>query len=138
MPDTPYDDFLKNIAQMVEDLIKNMPDQDETGFIGCTIITGNQSDTPHVIRIDTSRFQDLEYEMIESKDQVFITAEIPQSITSAVYADIQTDKIAIIAGERRTEIDPPCRINILQSFYQVNNGIIDIVLKKARKEAIPR
>ena len=138
MPNNPYDDFLKNLARMVEDIIKNMPQQDEPGFIGCTIITGNAAETPHVIRIDTARFQDLEYEMIESKDRVFITAQIPSSITSAVYADIQTDMIAIIAGERRTEIEPPCRIDILESFYQVHNGIIDIVLKKDRRETIPR
>ncbi|HEU17607.1 MAG TPA: heat-shock protein Hsp90 [Methanolinea sp.] len=115
-----------------------MPRQDEARFIGCTIITGNQSGTPHVIRIDTSRLQDLEYEMIEGEDRVFITAAIPPGITSAVYTDIQAEKIAIIAGERRTEIDPPCRIDILESFYQVKNGIIDIVLKKERRKAVPR
>jgi hypothetical protein len=138
MPNSPYDDFLKNLARMVEDIIKNMPQQDEPRFIGCTIITGDPAETPHVIRIDTARFQELEYEMIESDDRVFITARIPPSITSAVYADIQPDRIAIIAEERRTEIEPPCRIDILESFYQVNNGVIDIVLKKGRREAIPR
>ncbi len=138
MPDSPYDDFLKNLARMVEEIIQSMPSQDEARFIGCTIITGNQSDTPHVIRIDTSRLQDLEYEMIESDDRVFITAAIPPGITSAVYTDIQPEKIAIIAAERRTEIDPPCRIDILESFYQVKNGIIDIVLKKERRRAVHR
>lgn len=138
MPNNPYDDFLKNLARMVEDIIRNMPQQDEPGFIGCTIIAGNAAEAPHVIRIDTARFQDLEYEMIESDDRVFVTAQIPPSITSAVYADIQPDKIAIIAGERRTEIEPPCRINILESHYQVHNGVIDIILKKCRSEAVPR
>lgn len=138
MPNNPNDDFLKNLARMVEDIIRNLPHQDSTEFVGCTIITGNPAGNPHIIRIDTNPMQELEYEMIESDDQVFITARIPPGIKTAVYADISPDRIAIISGEHRTEIEPPCRIDILQSFYQIQNGIIDIVLKKSRKKSSER
>ena len=49
MPDTenPYDDFLKNLAKLVEDIIKNMPDSENTRFIGCTIIAGGANGIPH-------------------------------------------------------------------------------------------
>ncbi|HUU76604.1 MAG TPA: hypothetical protein VMW63_11050 [Methanoregulaceae archaeon] len=130
MPNNPYDEFLKDLAKMVEDILQNIPRQDHARFIGCTIISGNPSDNPHIFRINPGHHQDIEYEVIESDDRIFITAEIPPGISSAVYADIGPEKVAIVTGEKKTWIELRCQIDLIHSFYQVRHGVIDIVLKK--------
>ena len=41
MPNDSYDEFLKHIARMVEDIVRNLPEAEGTRFVGYTIITGS-------------------------------------------------------------------------------------------------
>jgi hypothetical protein len=132
MPNNPYDDFLKNIAQMVEDMVRNIPDGEGARFIGCTIIAGNNGEAPQIIHIGKTPREEIEYEVIEDEDYLFITGSLPPGSRFAAYADISTDAVTIIVGEKRASIPLDVKIDIIHSFYQVRHGVIDIVVKKKK------
>lgn len=128
--ENPYDEFIRNLARMVEDLLKNMPDEDLTHIIGCTIITGNGPNKPHVIFNSGRQSDEITFEVIEGPDRVFVTANLPAVMNSAPYADITPDSLHIVVNEKRTRVDLPCKVDVIHSFYHVRHGVIDIVLKK--------
>ncbi len=114
MPDTenPYDDFLKNLAKLVEDIIKNMPDSENTRFIGCTIIAGGANGIPMVPGAGNGK-REIRYEMIETGDRIFITAEIPPGTKNAPYADITPDSVRICIDELNTAIPFEQKIDVI-------------------------
>jgi len=130
MPNNPYDDFLKNLARMVEDIVKNMPDQEGAKFIGCTIITGSPGDLPRVIHMGKNPFEEIEYEVVEDERYIFVTGKLPPRSPGAAYANISPDSVTIVVGEKKADIALDSQIDIIHSFYQVRHGVIDIVLKK--------
>ncbi len=42
-PNGPYDDVFNNLAKIVEDIVKNMPDNQHARIVGYTIITRHPS-----------------------------------------------------------------------------------------------
>ena len=137
MPNNPYDDFLKNIARMVEDMVRNMPNTEGARFIGYTIIAGNQGEDSQIIHIGKAPNEEIEYEVIEDEDYLFITGSLPPGSRFAAYADISTDAVTIIVGERRAQIPLDTKIDVVHSYYQVRNGVIDIIVKKKKQGANP-
>jgi hypothetical protein len=135
MPNNPYDDFLKNLAKMVEEVIRNMPEADSARFIGCTIISGTPGEFPAQFIQDRDVSEELHFEMIETEDRIFITAELPPGNRSAVYADIKPMRVEIVTGEKRTGIDLDSPVDLIHSFYQVRHGVMDIILKKGQTRA---
>ena len=131
MPDSenPYDDFLKNLAKLVEDIVKNMPDGEDAKFIGCTIITGGTNGFPQTPGTTGGR-REIRYEMIDTEDRIFITAEIPSGTKNAPYADINPDSVRICIDELNTVIPFEEKIDVIHSFYMVRHGVMDIVLRK--------
>jgi hypothetical protein len=131
MQNNPYDDFLKNIAKMVEEIIKDMPDGEHPRFIGCTIIAGSPSDIPAFFAMRGPQTPEgIRCELIESGDRIFITAQVPAEIRSAPYADINPDKVRISMGEEETTVPLPCPVDVIHSYYMVRHGVMDIILKK--------
>ncbi len=130
-PGSPYDDFLKNLARMVEDMIRNMPEREGAHFVGYTIIAGNPGDLPCIIPMG-NQGEEIEFEVIHDETYIFITGRLPPQAKSAAYADIATDSVTIVVGEKRASIPLDSPIDVIHSFYQVRHGIIDIVLKKKK------
>lgn len=133
MPVNPYDDFLKNLARMVEDMIREMPDTDGVRFVGCTIIAGNPGDIPQVIHMGKNPVEEIEYELVEDENYVFVTGKLPPQSPGAAYADIAPEQVTIIVGEKKAVIPLGEKIDVIHSFYQVRHGVIDIILKKKKK-----
>jgi hypothetical protein len=132
MPGSPYDEFLKNLARMVEDMIREMPEKDGVRFVGCTIIAGNPGDVPHIIHMGKNA-EEIEYEMVEDESYVFVTGKLPPRSQGAAYADIAPDRVTIIVGEKKAVIPLGEKIDVIHSFYQVRHGVIDIILKKKKQ-----
>lgn len=130
-PNNPYDDFLKNLARMVEEMIRNMPEKEGTHFVGYTIIAGNPGDLPRIIPM-ANQSDEIEFEMIRDETYIFVTGRLPPKAKSAAYADISTDGVTIVVGEKRASIPLDVPIDVIHSFYQVRHGVIDIVLKKKK------
>jgi hypothetical protein len=123
------DDIFKNIAKAMEELLNNMPIDESSRFIGCTIITGPGED-PKIFHVDDSNDEEINYEVIEGPEKIYISAEVPASVRNAPYVDIQQDKVVIHVDDDEVTIDLPCSAHIGQSTYTVSNGIIDIVCQK--------
>ena len=129
MANTPYDDTLKNLARAMEELLNNLSLDESARFVGCTIITG-LGDESRIIHLDTEGNEDINYEIIEGPDSIYITAEIPPGTRNEPYADIQSKMIRVFIDDDEVVIDLPVPIHVGQSSYEVRNGIMDIVCKK--------
>jgi len=128
--ENPYDEFIRSLAKMVEDLLKSLPEQEATHIIGCTIISGSGAKQPHFIMNMEQDDEEISFELIEGPDRVFVTARLPVNLSSAPYADISPDSLYIVVNEKRTAVPLPCRVDVIHSYYHVRHGIIDIILKK--------
>jgi hypothetical protein len=133
-PNGPYDDVFSNLAKIVEDIVKNMPESQNARIIGYTIITRQpSSDNPQVYQFDSPEDDDdIPYEVMESDDQVFITAALPADPKNAPYADIDTDHVRIIVDDSSVTVMLDSTVDRIHSYYRVHRGVMDITLKKVR------
>lgn len=129
MPGNPYDEIARNIAAMVEDMMKKMDRGDSPQFIGCTIVSGGS--VP--LKINNNASKDNIYEIIDTEEQIFITAEIPAGIDDETL-DIIIDemKIILVMDGREAEIKLESAVIPEECEYVVQNGIIDIVCPKIK------
>jgi hypothetical protein len=129
--ENPYDDFLKSLADLVEDLMKDMSDEEEGArFIGCTIIAGGPPGLTPFSGEGQDDGREIRYEVIESEDRIFITTELPPDIKNAPYADIDPDSVRLCIDDLDELIPLPVLIDVIHSFYMVRHGVMDVVLKK--------
>jgi len=133
-PNGPYDDVFKNLARIVEDIVKNMPESQNARIIGYTIITRQtESGDPEVFRLGQPEDDgEVPYEVVETDDAFFITAELPADLTNAPFADIETQCVRIIADDRITTIMLDIPVDRVHSYYRVHRGVMDISLKKIK------
>ena len=132
MPNEPNDDLFKNFAKVMEDILSNLSLDENTRFVGCTIIT-SQGGEPRFIPLDefeTELPDDIDYEMIESPDRIYITAEISPETEAIPDIDIQPDTVKISIDGKEAVIELPCLIHTGQSFSNIKNGVIDIICEK--------
>jgi HSP20 family molecular chaperone IbpA len=132
MPNEPNDDLFKNFAKVMEEILSNLSLDDNTRFVGCTIITG-QGGEPRFIPLDefeTEMPDDIDYEMIESPDRIYITAEIPPETGAIPDIEIQPDTVKLSIDGKEVLIELPCLIHAGQSFSNIKNGVIDIICEK--------
>ncbi len=109
-----------------------MPDNEHARIVGYTIISRQPMNE------DPGRFRggipeddgEIPYEMTETDDQVFITAEIPTTIKNAPIADIEPGRVRIIADDRITTIMLDHKVDRIHSYYRVHRSVMDITLKK--------
>lgn len=129
MPGNPYDEIARNIAAMVEDMMRKMDKGDSPQFIGCTIVSGGGA--PY--KMSNNRRKDDIYEMIETDDQIYITAEIPAG-TDDENLDIIIDemKIILVMDGREAEIQLESPVYPEECEYFVQNGVIDIICPKIK------
>lgn len=128
MPGNPYDEIARNIAALVEDMMRKMDKGDSPQFIGCTIVSGGGA--PYKIN---NRRKDEIYEMIETDERIYITAEIPAGIDDE-HLDIIIDemKVILVMEGHEAEIKLESPVHPEECEYFVQNGIIDIVCPKIK------
>jgi HSP20 family molecular chaperone IbpA len=133
-PNGPYDDVFSNLAKIVEDIVKSMPESENARIVGYTIITRqSSSDDSRMCHFDSAEDDDILYEIMESDDQVFITATLPADLKNAPYADIEPDRVSIIADDKSVTITLDNPVDRIHSYYRVHRGVLDITLKKAKQ-----
>jgi hypothetical protein len=133
-PNGPYDDIFSNLAKIVEDIVKNMPESQHARIIGYTIITRNPSpDDPRICQFESPEEDgDIPYEVMESEDKVFITATLPVDLKNAPYADIDVDHVRIIVDDKSVTVMLDTIVDRIHSYYRVHRGVLDITLKKVK------
>jgi hypothetical protein len=133
-PNGPYDDIFSNLAKIVEDIVKNMPESQHARIVGYTIITRHpSSDDPRIYQFESPEDDDdIPYEVIESDDKVFITASLPVDLKNAPYAEIEADRVRIIVDDKSVTVMLDTTVDRIHSYYRVHRGMLDITLKKVK------
>jgi HSP20 family molecular chaperone IbpA len=131
-PNNPYDDVFNNLAKIVEDIVKTMPDSHHARIVGYTIITRHPSNgDPGIFRAgDPGDDEEIPYEVVESDDMIYITATMPANPKNAPSIDIQTDNVYISVDNRDTTIMLSHPVDRIHSYYRIHHGLMDITLKK--------
>jgi len=131
-PNGPYDDVFSNLAKIVEEIVRNMPEHQHARVVGYTIITRHPSSgDPEIFHAGPPDDDgEIPYEIVESDDSIFITATIPTDPTTLPVADIQSDTVRISADGRETMIMLDHSIDPFHSSYRIHRGVMDITLKK--------
>lgn len=132
MPNNPNDDIYQNIARIMEQLLRNLPDAEHGPIIGVTIIAGGRHHGT-----EPRDEESVPYELVESGENVYITATIPTEIRSAPYVDIQPGQVRLVMDEQVTAVDMPATIDVKHSFYQVRHGVIDVICHKKPADRAP-
>lgn len=133
-PNSPYDDVFHNLAKIVEDLVKNMPDNQHARIVGYTIITRHPTGDPEVFRSgDTGDDDEIPYEVVESEDMIYITAILPADPKNAPSVDIQASRVDISIDNRGMTINLSHPIDIIHSYYRIHRGMMDFTLKKIQQ-----
>jgi HSP20 family molecular chaperone IbpA len=133
-PNSPYDDVFNNLAKIVEDIVKNMPDNQHARIVGYTIITRHPSNgDPGVFRAgETGDDEEIPYEVVESDDMIYITATMPAHQKNAPLVDIQPDNVLIGIDNREVTIMLSQPVDKIHSYYRVHRGVMDVTLKKLK------
>jgi len=131
-PNSPYDDVFNNLAKIVEDIVKNMPDSQHARIVGYTIITRHPSNgDPEVFRAgEPDDDEEIPYEVVESDDMIYITATMPACQKNAPCVDIQPESVHISIDDRDVSIILSHPIDGIHSYYRIHHGVMDITLKK--------
>jgi HSP20 family molecular chaperone IbpA len=134
-PGSPYDDVFNNLAKIVEEIVKNMPDNQHARIIGYTIITRNPSQgQPGIFRMgEHDDDTEIPYEVVESEDMIYITAIMPPEYKNAPLVDIQPDRVYVGIDNREITIVLDQPIDRIHSNYRVHRGVMDITLKKVQQ-----
>lgn len=133
-PNGPFDDVFSNLAKIVEDIVKNMPESQHARIIGYTIITRQpSSEDSQVFQFNAPEDDDeIPYEVMESDDQIFITATLPADSKNAPYADFGIDHVRIVVDDRSVTVMLDSVVDRIHSYYRVHRGVMDITLKKVK------
>jgi len=133
-PNSPYDDVFHNLAKIIEDLVKNMPDSQHARIVGYTIITRHPSGDPEVFRaVENGDDDDIPYEIVESEDMIYITAILPADLKNAPLVDIQPTSVNISIDNREMTINLNHPIDRIHSHYRIHHGMMDFTLKKVKQ-----
>lgn len=143
MQNNPYDDLLKNLAMLIEQISHlEEPESEESKgdnvphIIGCAFFTGNGIVNSEK-RAGFSMQQEVQipYETMSHNNQVFITATLPVIICEQPDIRITSEKVIISAGISLAEIDLPWIADVATSSYGIRNGVIDVVVLRSSEES---
>jgi HSP20 family molecular chaperone IbpA len=127
----PYDDIFSNISKIMEEIVKNMPEHQHARIVGYSIVTRGSNEPPAVYRIGRDDDDEIPYEVLESEDMIYVTAEIPPDSKNAPFADIGANSVRICVDDRETTIVLSHPVDVIHSWYRLHRGLLDITLKKA-------
>jgi hypothetical protein len=131
-PNGPYDDVFSNLAKIVDEIVRNMPDNQHARIVGYTIITRSPGeDDPEVFHAGPPRDDEgIPYEVTESEDSVYITATMPADPRNAPVVDIEPDRVLITVDDKSVTIVLDHAIDRTHCYYRIHRGVMDITLKK--------
>jgi len=132
MANEPNDDVFKNLAKVMEDIISSLPFDENARFVGCTIISGH-GEEPRIFQMDGKGLPDvdeLDYEVVEGPDKVYITVELPSDVNLIPYIDVQPELVRICFDENENSVKLPCMVLAGKSACNLKNGVLDIVCDK--------
>lgn len=137
MPNNPYDDLLKNLARLLEQItsleqnMRKIQDgaEGKPGIIGCAIITGGLLPEDQVPQ-NTGGRTGLSYEMVDAGERAFLTVPLPAGFGNAPEVCFQDQACHISMNGLVGTIDLQFSIVPSASSYTFSNGLLDVILVK--------
>jgi len=130
MPSNTDDEIYRNLARLLEHLLRNLPQPEPGQVVGFTVMTGAAPVDPQVFTYCEEDDGIIDYECVEGRDEVYVTASVPADLRTAPYVDIMPQQIRIVMDDRVAEIDLPVAIDVRHSYYQVRHGVMDVSCRK--------
>ncbi|PKL59625.1 MAG: hypothetical protein CVV33_06860 [Methanomicrobiales archaeon HGW-Methanomicrobiales-4] len=135
MQNNPYDDLLKNLARLIEQVtgleqnMHNLHDmQNNTPqIIGCAIIT---SGVPQDQEIPFRRSFEVNYEIVDAGDIAYLTIALPSILSDIPIVEFEEDTVFITAAGTRAPVELGFRLNPGACSFSIQNGILDATLIK--------
>lgn len=129
MPNNTDDRSYRDLARLLEHLIRNLPSPEPGQVVGFTVMTGAVPDGPQVFGFaeDTG---EIDYELTEGQDEIFVTLDVPSDLRTAPYVDIQAQQIRIMLDDQVIEVTMPVPIDVRHCYYQVRHGVMDVQCRK--------
>ena len=143
MPNNPYDDLLKNLVKLLEQItsleqnMRKMQDgaPAKPGIIGCAIFTGGLSPQDH--GISGSRHEQkpgLAYEMVDAGMTAYLTVQLPPHLSIEPCVEFAERRCNISTQGLSGSIDLQFPIIPETSSWSFCNGVLDVVLEKRPEE----
>ncbi len=143
MPNNPYDDLLKNLVKLLEQItsleqnMRKMQDgvPPKPGIIGCAIITGGLSPRdPGCAGHRQEQKTGLTYEMVDAGSTAYLTIQLPPHLAAEPLVEFAERTCHISTQGLSGSIDLQFPIIPEQSSWTFCNGVLDVVLEKKQKE----
>lgn len=142
MSNNPYDDLLKNLARLIEQVtgleqnMRHLTDMqtDKPHIIGCAIISGNIS---HNQEIPCRKGLEVQYEIVDAGDVAYLTIGLPGSLSNAPEIEFTEDTVFITASGSRAPVELGFQVIPESCSYSIINGVIDATLVKDTSPAEP-
>ena len=134
-PNNPYDDLLKNLVRLIEQVtgleqnmrnLRNMQ-PDAPHIIGCAIISDG---IPQDQEIPLSRPFEVSYEIVDAGNIAYLTVALPSILSGDPDIEVTDDTVYITAAGSRAPVQLGFRVISDSCSYQVRNGMIDVTLIK--------
>jgi hypothetical protein len=137
MQNNPYDDLLKNLARLIEQvtgLEKNMHNlhdmqNDTPHIIGCAIIANG---VPQDQEIPFHRSLEVNYEIVDAGDIAYLTVALPSTLSGVPIVEFEEETVFITAAGSRAPVELGFRLNPDSCSFSIQNGILDVTLIKEK------
>lgn len=135
MPNNPYDDLLRNLARLIEQVtgleqnmrtLRNMH-PDTPSIIGCAIIAGA---LPQDQEIPLHRPLEVSYEIIDGGDVAYLTVALPSFLSGNPDVEVTEETVFISAAGSRAPVQLGFRVVTGACSYEIRNGVVDVTLVK--------
>jgi hypothetical protein len=130
MPSNTDDEIYRDLARLLEHMLRSLPTPEPGQVVGFTVMTGAVPVDPGASGFSDDDSTEIDYECFEGHDDVYVTARVPADLRTAPYVDIQPSQIRIVMDDRVAEIDLPAQIDVKHSFYQIRHGVMDVACRK--------
>ncbi|MBN1166686.1 MAG: Hsp20/alpha crystallin family protein [Methanospirillaceae archaeon] len=145
MQNNPFDDLLKNLAQILEQISqyekqsqKESEGEDISRIIGCAFITRmGKPDALHMPDAEAAtddpddHSHEIYAEITPGDDYLYITAILPAAHPTNPCVMLTPDRVIISAGFVARTLPLPWTADLKASSYEIKNGIIDITVTRA-------
>jgi len=135
MQNNPYDDLLKNLARLIEQVtgleqnmrVLNDMQNDTPHIIGCAIIASGGSQDQE---ISCRRSLEVRYEIVDAGDIAYLTVALPSSLSDIPEIEFAEETVFITAAGSRAPVELGFRIHPGSCEYSIRNGVVDVTLIK--------
>jgi len=129
MPNNPYDEILRSIAKILEDVLGE--NGEPPRIIGCAIFACGESADKDPRQID--RDCSFSYEVTDSEQCVYISACVPPKCEGQASVAFGPLAVTLRIGESVETVDLDDEIDPGESSFSVNHGVLDVVCMKVRE-----